>query len=217
MPSVGDLFSTIEPSTLLLAVVVAYLLGALPLADRISRRRGVDIFRSGTGLAGSSNVRKSVGRVPGAIVFIGDMAKGILVIVVARVLGIEGVWTVVPAAAAVIGHWHSVFSRFKGGDGLATLGGVTLAVFPLYGLLGIVCAGAVALGGQRMPYTSLFSVISGYAVIVVLSVTNDSDVRLPFVYGTLATIVFFHAILGHALRRRTTVADGLASAERFAE
>ena len=217
MPSVGTLLSAIEPSTLLLAVVIAYLLGALPLADRISRRRGVDIFRSGTGLAGSSNVRKSVGRVPGAIVFIGDMAKGILVIVIARALGVDGVWTIVPAAAAVIGHWNSVFTRFKGGDGLATLGGVTLAVFPLYGLAGVFFAGAVALGGQKMPYTSLFSVISGYAVIVGLSVFNDGDVRLPFAYGALATIVFAHAILGHALRRRTSLDAGLASAERFAE
>jgi glycerol-3-phosphate acyltransferase PlsY len=217
MPSFGTLFSTTEPSTLLLTVAVAYLLGAIPLADRISRRRGVNIFRSGTGLAGSSNVIKSVGRVPGAIVFIGDMSKGILVIVVAGALGIDGVWTVVPAAAAVIGHWNSVFTRFKGGDGLATLGGVTLAVFPLYGLVGVFCAGAVALGGQRMPYTSLLSVISGYAVIVALSLHNLSDVRLPFAYGALATIVFAHAILGHALRRRTTVDAGLASAEQLAE
>ncbi len=217
MPWVGEFLSNIEPSALLLAVVVASVLGALPLADRISRRRGVDIFQSGTGLAGSSNVIKSVGRVSGAIVFLGDMAKGILVIVIARALGIEGVWTVVPAAAAVIGHWNSVFTRFKGGDGLATLGGVTLAVFPLYGFLGVVFAGLVALGGQRMPYTSLFSVISGYAVIVALSVLNDSDVRLPFAYGALATIVFAHAILGHALRRRTSPASDLTSAERFAE
>ena len=202
---------------MLLAVVVGYLLGALPLADRVSRRRGVDIFRSGTGLAGSSNVRKTVGRVPGAIVFLGDMAKGILVIVVARALGVEGVWTVVPAAAVVIGHWNSVFTRFKGGDGLATLGGVTLAAFPLYGSIGVVFAGAVALGGQRMPYTSLFSVISGYAVILALSMINDSDIRMPFAYGALATIVFAHAILGHALRRRSIMAADLANAERFAE
>ncbi len=217
MPSLGSLLSTIEPSLLLLAVTIAYLLGAIPLADRISRRRGVDIFRSGTGLAGSSNVRKSVGKVPGAIVFIGDMAKGILVIVIARALGIDGVWTIVPAAATVVGHWNSVFTRFKGGDGLATLGGVTLAMFPLYGFLGIVFAGLVALGGQRMPYTSLLSVISGYVVIVALSVVNDGDVRLPFAYGALATIVFAHAILGHARRRRTMMASDLESAEQFAE
>jgi glycerol-3-phosphate acyltransferase PlsY len=214
---VSDLLSIIEPSTLLLSIVMGYLLGALPLADRVSRRRGVNIFRAGTGLAGSSNVRKSVGKIPGAIVFLGDMSKGILVIVAARALGVEGVWTVVPAAAAVVGHWNSVFTRFKGGDGLATLGGVTLAVFPLYGSLGIVFAGMVALGGQRMPYTSLLSVISGYAVIVALSVLNDGDVRLPVAYGALATIVFAHALLGHALRRRTVMGADVASVERFAE
>lgn len=187
------------------------------MADRISRRRGVDIFRSGTGLAGSTNVRKSVGKVPAAIVFIGDMAKGILVIAIAQALGIDGVWTIVPASAAVVGHWNSVFTRFKGGDGLATLGGVTLATFPLYGLLGIVAAGVVALIGQRMPYISLFNVITGYTVIVALSIASDSDIKVPSAYGALATIVFAHAVMGHARRRRTSMASGLFVTEQFVE
>ena len=46
--------------SLLLATAVGYLMGALPLADRLSRRSGVDIFRTGTGLAGATNVMRMV-------------------------------------------------------------------------------------------------------------------------------------------------------------
>ena len=82
--------------SILLASVAGYLLGALPLADRLSRRSGVDIFRTGTGLAGATNVMRAVGRVPGAVVLLGDMSKGIITIFTAQqLLGLEGTWLVV--------------------------------------------------------------------------------------------------------------------------
>ena len=84
LPTFGDLFSSVDLSMLLLVASISYVLGALPLADRVSRRRGVNIFHTGTGLAGSSNVLKTVGKVPAAIVFLGDMAKGIVAIFVAQ-------------------------------------------------------------------------------------------------------------------------------------
>ncbi len=217
MPSVDGILTTIDLSGLLLATVIAYVIGALPLADRISRRRGVDIFRTGTGLAGSSNVMKTVGRVSGSIVFLGDLAKGVLAIIVAQRVGVEGPWLVVPAAAAVIGHWNSVFTWLRGGDGLATLGGATLAVFGIYGFVGVACAGIVALGGQKMPYTSLLSIISGYVAIALLNMMNYGDLRSVFAMGTLAFIVFGHAVLGHARRRRASIPGDVATAEGPAE
>ena len=40
---------------LLVSVAVSYMLGAIPLADQLSKRHGIDIFSVGTGLAGSTN------------------------------------------------------------------------------------------------------------------------------------------------------------------
>ena len=192
-------------ASLLIAVAVAYVLGALPLADRVSRRRGVDIFNTGTGLAGASNVLRYVGKLPAAIVFLGDMAKGIIAVFFAQqFLGIEGPWIVIPAASAVMGHWNSIFSGFKGGDGLVTLGGVTLIVFPEYGIIGVVFACLVSLAAQKMRYTSLVNILSGYAVIVVLALKFYSDdVDTAFAMGALAIVVFAHAVFGHARRRRS--------------
>ena len=193
-------------SNLLLAVTVGYLLGATPLADRVSRRSGVNIFEAGTGLAGASNVLHNVGKVPAAVVFLGDMAKGIIAIFVAQFfLGIEGPWLVVPGLAAVIGQWNSIFSRFKGGDGLVVLGGITLAAFPLYGIVGVAVASIVALVAQKMPYSSLVNILVGYMVIIALAmVTFNDDVDTALAMGGLALIVLAHAVLGHARRRRSS-------------
>lgn len=196
---------TSELYMLLIATIVGYMLGALPLADRISRRRGVNIFSSGTGLAGSSNVLKTVGKIPAAIVALGDMAKGILAVLIAQVFGIDGPVLVIPVAAAVIGHWHSVFTRFRGGDALVTFGGSTIAMFTGYGVAAVALASIVTLLAKRLPFdvpfASLFSIISGYIMIVGLSFLDYTEAIASLVFAILAVIVFAHALLGHAARR----------------
>ena len=205
------MFSLDAPSiyTFIASAAIAYLIGALPLADRLSRRSGVNIFESGTGLAGATNVLKSVGKLPAILVFIGDMAKGVIVVFAAERFGIEGVWIVVPVAAAVVGQWNSVFSGFKGGDGLVVLGGATILAFPEYaiGFVGVACAAAIALAAQKMPFSSLFNIPIGYGVIIALSRGMNLDVYAPIAMGCLGVAVFGHALFGHA-RRRRSVASG---------
>ena len=198
-------------ASLIIAAGIAYLLGALPLADRVSRRRGVDVFNAGTGLAGSANVRRNVGMVAASLVVIGDAAKGILAILIAQALGVDGIWIVIPATAAIVGHWKSVFTGFRGGDGLVTLGGITLAVFPIYqgyyeSIVAVVVAVAVALGGQKLPYSSLFCIIAGYAVIVFLFMQNrPEELVIALAMSGLALVVFGYAVFGHARRRRSDI------------
>jgi glycerol-3-phosphate acyltransferase PlsY len=202
------MLETPEIVRLLIAVAVSYFLGALPLADRVSKRRGVNVFNAGTGLAGSANVRRNVGLIAAGLVVVGDAAKGILAILISQALGVDGTWIVIPAAATIVGHWNSVFTGFKGGDGLVTLGGITLAVFPIYhgyyeSTIAVVVAVAVALGGQKLPYSSLFCIVAGYAVIIFLfSQNRTGDLDTALAMGGLALVVFVHALFGHAKRRR---------------
>ena len=162
----------------------------------------------------------SVGTVPASLVVLGDAAKGILAILTAQALGVDGAWIVIPATAAVVGHWNSIFTGFRGGDGLVTLGGVTLAVFPTYqryyeGVVGVLLAIGVALCGQKRPYSSLFCIIAGYAVIIFLFTQNRvQDLDTALAMGALALAVFMHAVLGHARRRRTSDQD---ASENFAD
>ena len=187
---------------LLVAVLSAYALGALPLADRLSRRYEVDIFSVGSGLAGASNVRRCVGKWPAAIVMTGDLGKGALAVLVAIFLGIEGSWILVPAAAAIVGHWYSVMSGFRGGDGMATLGGITIAQFPVYGVIAVSVALLLSMGAQKVPYISLASIVIGYGVLVIASVTYTAEAMPVVGVGGLTTMVLARASLGHVRRRR---------------
>jgi len=187
--------------TLILVVTTtAYLLGAIPLAQRISALHGVDIFSTGTRLAGSTNVRLSVGTFPAFIVLIGDTSKGVAAVVIAEKAGIGDPWLLFPISAVIIGHWKSIFSSFRGGDGLATLGGATIAAFPVFGLISVLFAVVVALGAQRLPYSSLLCLILGYAMLVWLIIIYGENWILALGIGCLCGLVLTNASNGHRLR-----------------
>jgi glycerol-3-phosphate acyltransferase PlsY len=215
---VGELFQG-APS-LLLAIVAGYLLGSVPLAGIIARRHGVDIFSAGSGLPGASNILRTVGKVAAVVVFLGDVGKGALAVVVARYLEVDSSLLVLPAGAAVVGHWRPVFNGFRGGDGLATLGGIIIGMFPGYGSVSIAVALLVALSAQRLPFSSLLSIVFGYSTLVALSLAYggysaldrlslryDGDIVPVLGLGGLAGLVLAHALLGHH-RRRQDAAGG---------
>ena len=192
---------------IILSTLIAYLLGALPIAAWVSRRRGVDIFSVGTGLPGASNVRRSVGNVPGGMVLIGDMAKGLLAIVAAKQMQVEGLWLLLPCFSMVLGHWKSIFTGFRGGDGIAPLGGAMVAMFAWTGFITAAIASVVTLGGQRLPYTSLMGTAVGIAVLIwlVRSFGSPQELQLAVGVGFIAAMVLIHASVGH--RRRNASAE----------
>ena len=82
--------SSTELYFLMISILIAYILGSVPIADRVSRGRGIDIFSKGTGLAGATNFRKEVGFKSSIVVVAGDTLKGILAILVAQKFGVAG-------------------------------------------------------------------------------------------------------------------------------
>lgn len=194
---------------IILSTLIAYLLGALPIAAWVSRRRGVDIFSVGTGLPGASNVRRSVGNVPGGMVLIGDMAKGLLAVVTAKQMQVEGLWLLLPCFFMVLGHWKSIFTGFRGGDGIAPLGGTMIGLFPLNGFIAAAIASVVTLGGQKLPYTSLLGTVAGIAVLIWLAAIRptgvEHEIQLALGVSFIAAMVLIHASVGH--RRRNASSD----------
>jgi len=131
------------------AVALAYLIGSIDFAIFVARLHGVDIRSEGSGNPGTANVFRVVGIVPGILVLVGDLLKG----VVAAYLGwlaagsVDPVtsWVVMLAGtAAVIGHCYPVFHRFQGGKGMATLFGAMLFILPLVTVVAAVVWGLVA-------------------------------------------------------------------------
>ena len=190
--------------SLLLAILIAYLFGSLPVGDQISRRQGVDIFSVGTCLPGAANVRRCVGSVSGLLVLIGDLSKGALAILVGRLIGIEELWLVLLAFSVVVGHWKPAPTRFRGGDGLAPLGGAVVVMFPMFGSISIVVAMLVGLGAQRLPYPSLLSIVCGYGTLMSLAIYNDGSHVQALGIGGLSGLVLAHAMLNYRWRNRTS-------------
>ena len=134
-----------------LAVVAGYILGSVDFAVVVARSKGIDIHSVGSGNPGTSNVLRTLGRGPAAMVLVGDMLKGFIAAAIGWLAGGGGdpVLSAVAYAAvfaAVMGHAYPVFHGFRGGKGVATAGGGFLFIMPLVILvLGAVWAVMVRL------------------------------------------------------------------------
>jgi len=194
--------------TFVLACLVSYIFGALPFAHRLSRRKGIDIFNTGTGLAGASNVLKNVGKGSALLVLIFDIAKGALAVIVSSMMGLEGVLLLIPGFVAVFGHWNSVFTRFKGGDGMAIGGGIAIALFGVVAVIALFVAALVGIVAQKLPVSSLFSIVAGYCTILVISSKSRSEFEMAVGFGAVVCLILLHAIRGHRRRNRVPAKTG---------
>jgi glycerol-3-phosphate acyltransferase PlsY len=185
--------------SLISSVFIGYLLGSIPVAVLVSRRKHVDIFTTGSGLAGAANVFRNVGHAHGILVFSGDIAKGVLAMAIPYQLGLEGAWILIPAVATLAGHWRSVFTGFRGGDGLSTLLGITLALMPIYGLIGLTIGATVAFIARRTGHhASLWGGAMAYGWLLVLGVTTSGeDAALLLGVVMLALLVLTHGAIRH--------------------
>lgn len=127
-----------------LLIVPAYLLGTFPSAVMVARSKGIDIHEVGSGNPGASNVARTMGTRWGVVVFVLDGVKGAIPASIALLLTHRpSPLGYAVAAAATVGHMYPVTRRFKGGKGVATLGGATLVLQPL--LFAILTVGWVVI------------------------------------------------------------------------
>ncbi|HBN10275.1 MAG TPA: acyl-phosphate glycerol 3-phosphate acyltransferase [Cyanobacteria bacterium UBA8530] len=115
-----------------LLLLLAYFLGSIPFGYLICKYfYKVDIRELGSGNIGATNVVRSVGKIPGALVLALDVAKGFLPVFLAVPLGPRV--AIICAAAAILGHSRSIFLKFKGGKSVATGLGTLLGLAPMVG------------------------------------------------------------------------------------
>lgn len=117
----------------LLALIIAYLLGAIPFGYLVVKAAtGGDIRESGSGNIGATNVLRTTGRGPAILTLALDMAKGFLAVFLAAWLtNGSSEWTSLAALAVMAGHAFPVFLKFHGGKAVATFVGAFLYITPL--------------------------------------------------------------------------------------
>jgi len=112
-------------------IIGAYLLGSISSAYYVTKwKKGADIRELGSGNAGARNVMLVVGASFGIGVAIFDILKGAIPVIFAKVLKMPPHTITLTALAAISGHNWPIFLQFRGGSGLATLGGVILPLMP---------------------------------------------------------------------------------------
>jgi glycerol-3-phosphate acyltransferase PlsY len=123
----------------LIAAAIGYLLGSCPNGYLVSRARGVDIRKQGSGNIGATNVLRVLGKKWGYLVFALDVLKGFVAVRLAfavalaliphttqrELIGIAG------GLACILGHTFPVWLGFRGGKGVATSAGVLLGLMPI--------------------------------------------------------------------------------------
>lgn len=113
---------------ILVCVALGYLLGCINPSYIIAKIKGFDIRKKGSGNAGASNALIVFGKVVGIFCAIFDIYKACLAIELARrvIFPDFGLAYIVTGTAVIIGHMYPFYMHFKGGKGLACLGGVVL-------------------------------------------------------------------------------------------
>ncbi len=139
----------------LVGAAVGYLLGSIPTGLLVGRvARGIDIREYGSGKTGFTNVVRTAGVRWAAVALVGDLAKGVIPVLIARLISDEPYVLTVAGLAAVAGHDWPVYAGFRGGRGVATSFGAALAMNP------IAAAAMIPVGVGLVAVTRIMSVMS---------------------------------------------------------
>jgi glycerol-3-phosphate acyltransferase PlsY len=119
--------------TVLVLLVAAYLLGSIPTSLVLARTRGIDLREWGSGNLGATNLYRATGFGLASLCLLVDVGKGFVPArFFTRLDGLEGPQLALAyGIAAVLGHVFPIWAKFRGGKGVATGGGVYLALAPV--------------------------------------------------------------------------------------
>lgn len=142
-----------------LALLVAYLIGAIPFGFLLVKfKTGADVRVSGSGNIGATNVLRTAGRAAGVATLMLDIGKGCLAVWLAeRVTGGNIHWMSAAALAVMAGHAFPVFLRFRGGKAVASFIGAFLYLTPIP-LVAVLVVWVAAVAYTR--YVSLGSILA---------------------------------------------------------
>ncbi len=132
---------------LLLSVIIGYLLGSISFSYLFGKwLKKIDIRNYGSGNAGATNTLRVLGKGPAITVLILDILKGMIAVLISKLIGGEEWVPFVAGLSAAIGHNWPIFFNFRGGKGIATTIGVLLLLIPYPALIaGVIAIALIAL------------------------------------------------------------------------
>jgi glycerol-3-phosphate acyltransferase PlsY len=191
VPAAAESDQLTESMLYLITPLAAYLLGSVSSAILISRLLGLpDPRTEGSRNPGATNVLR-LGSKPGAVLTLaGDIAKGVLPVLVARWILDEPVLLALAALGAFLGHLFPVYFRFEGGKGVATALGVLAAID--WQLASILIATWIVVAAV-FRYSSLAALVTAAAAPVYLFWLTSEPVFVALGVVLAALLFFRHS------------------------
>jgi acyl phosphate:glycerol-3-phosphate acyltransferase len=177
-----------------LVVVAGFLLGSIPFPYLLTRRRGIDLRRVGSGNVGAANVLRVSSPATAMTVLALDATKGSLAVWMADAITRQSTVAICAGLAAIAGHVYPPWLGFRGGKGMATTAGVFALLAPaatlgaaavfvlLIALSRVVSVGSIGAMLALPPLTAWFAgspavVIGACAATVFVAFRHRSNVR----------------------------------------
>jgi len=168
----------------LLILFLGYLFGSFPsgyLAGRIAK--GIDIRSLGSGSTGATNVLRHIGKRAAITVFLLDLFKGVLSILLAKYFLLNDSWQVAIGLSTLIGHIWPIWLNWKGGKAVATGLGIFLG---LSWQVGLATLGIFIIIITLFRIVSLASVSAALALPLIMFLSfSNSNFSLPFLIISL--------------------------------
>jgi glycerol-3-phosphate acyltransferase PlsY len=172
-----------------LVILFAYLIGSIPFGIIISKIMGLGNLRNiGSGNIGATNVLRTGNKLAAILTLIFDLLKGAISVIITYYIFNDTI-AQIAALSSFLGHCFPIWLKFKGGKGVATFIGISLALYWPAGILICLTWVLTAFLSRVSSLSALISSLSSILWVWILGVPSA-----VFVMTVLTILIWFRHI-----------------------
>ena len=172
-----------------LVILFAYLIGSIPFGIIISKIMGLGNLRNiGSGNIGATNVLRTGNKLAAILTLIFDLLKGAIAVIITYYI-FNDTTAQIAALSSFLGHCFPIWLKFKGGKGVATFIGISLALYWPAGILICLTWVLTAFLSRISSLSALISSLSSILWVWILGVPSA-----VFVMIVLTILIWYRHI-----------------------
>ena len=172
-----------------LVILFAYLIGSIPFGIIISKIMGLGNLRNiGSGNIGATNVLRTGNKLAAILTLIFDLLKGAIAVIITYYI-FNDTTAQIAALSSFLGHCFPIWLKFKGGKGVATFIGISLALYWPAGILICLTWVLIAFLSRTSSLSALISSLSSILWVWVLGAPSA-----VFIMTVLTILIWYRHI-----------------------
>ncbi|MDA9582297.1 glycerol-3-phosphate 1-O-acyltransferase PlsY [Amylibacter sp.] len=172
-----------------LVILFAYLIGSIPFGIIISKIMGLGNLRNiGSGNIGATNVLRTGNKLAAILTLIFDLLKGAIAVIITYYV-FNDTTAQIAALGSFLGHCFPIWLKFKGGKGVATFIGISLALYWPAGILVCLTWTLTAFLSRISSLSALISSLSSILWVWILGVPSA-----VFIMTVLTILIWYRHI-----------------------